>query len=97
MLNKKFIKKYWIIPLLILRAFFQAITQLAWGLVSLGLLGWTTFFLRKEYPLVKIPDLTGVLSIGVDLILNNLSLFFWTFFIIYMYFDIKQIQEEKKQ
>jgi len=85
-------KKYWIVPFLILKSFFLAITQLAWGLVSLGLLGWVMFFIRKEYPLVNLPDLSNFIGLGINFIINNITLFFWVFFIIYIYFEIKELK-----
>ena len=88
----KLIKKYWIVPLLILKSFFLAITQLAWGLVSLSLLGWVRFFIITEYPLVNMPDFTNFLNLGINLILNNITLFFWVFFIVYIYFEIKELK-----
>ena len=93
---RKFIKINWIIPFIIIKSFFLAITQLAWGLVSLGLLGWVVFFIRKEYPLVGLPDLTKFLDISVNFILNNINLFFWTFFIIYIYFEFKELRKLQK-
>ena len=87
----KLVKKYWIVPLLILKSFFLAITQLAWGLVSLGLLGWVMFFIKKEYPLVNLPDFSWFIGGLVNYILNNVELFFWVFFIVYIYFEIKEL------
>jgi len=92
----KIIKKYWIIPLLILKSFFLAITQVAWGLVSLGLLGWVNFFIIKEYPLIDFPNIIGILQFGINLILNHLNLFVWTFFIIYMYNELNELLRFKR-
>ena len=94
--NKKeivrIIKKYWITPLLILKSFFLAITQLAWGLVSLGLLGWVMFFIKKEYPLVNLPDFSWFLGLSVNFVINHIELFFWVFFIVYIYFEVKELK-----
>jgi hypothetical protein len=91
-INWKFIKKYWIVPLLILKSFFLAITQLAWGLVSLGLFGWVMLYIKNEYPLVNLPDITGFLSLAINLIIDNVTLFFWIFFIIYVYFEFLELK-----
>lgn len=90
------IKKYWIVPFLILKSFFLAITQLVWGLVSLGLLGWVMFFIRKEYPLVNLPDFSWFLELAVNLIIDNITLFFWVFFIVYVYFEWLELKQRIK-
>ena len=86
------IKKYWIVPLLVVKSFFLAITQVAWGLVSLGLFGWVIFYIKNEYPLINVPDISGIMKIGVDLILNNVTSIVLVFFIIYFYFEFKEIK-----
>lgn len=91
------IKRYWIVPLLILKSFFLAIVQLAWGLVSLGLLGWVIFFVRKEYPLVNLPDMTNFLNLGINFIMGNLNLFFWVFLITYFYFELRDLLKKEVQ
>ena len=43
---RKYIKRNWIVPLLIIKSLFHGIIQLAWGMVALGLLGWTFVFIH---------------------------------------------------
>ena len=92
----KIIKKYWIAPLLILKSFFLTIVQLAWGLVSLGLLGWVRFFIAKEYPLVNFPDFTKLLDLGINIIMDNINIFFCVFFITYSYLEIKELIKQNE-
>jgi len=91
------IKKYWIVPFLIIKSFFTAIVQVAWGIVALGLLGWVYFFISKEYPLIHFPAISGMLQLGGDIILNNINLFFWVFFIVFIYFECLELKQKLKE
>lgn len=89
----KFIKRNWIIPLIAIKSGFQAIIQIVWGLVSLGLLGWVIFFIKKEYPDIAFSTLPESLIMIGDFIWNNISLFIWIFFIVYFYFEYLELRK----
>ena len=93
----EFIKNYWIFPLIVIKSLFQASIQIAWGLVSLGLLGWLIFFIKKEYPEITFTSFPEfLLEIG-DFILNNTYLLILIFFVVYFYFEYLELKKLQKE
>jgi len=93
----EFIKNYWIFPLIVIKSLFQASIQIAWGLVSLGLLGWLIFFIKKEYPEITFTSSPEfLLEIG-NFILNNTSLLILIFFVVYFYFEYLELKKLQKE
>lgn len=93
----EFIKKNWIVPLIAIKSLFEASIQIAWGLVSLGLLGWVIFFIKKEYPEITFAPLPELLLKIGDFILNNVSLLILIFFVIYFYLEYLELRKLQKE
>ena len=76
--------------LIIFKSFFIAVTQVAWGLVSLfGLNLLLTYLLREGQVL---PSSLNYLFIKLEgLILNHIMVFVIVFFLVYLYFELKEL------
>lgn len=76
----------------VIKSFFLAVTGVAWGLVSIfGFNALLSFLIVKtdsSFDLSKINPLFLKLEIFIS---NNLMLFIFAFFALYLYFDIKEI------
>lgn len=81
-------KKYLLIPLVCLKSLFLAVTQVAWGLVSIfGLNLIMTYFLKEGMPL----SISETFLILERFIAGHVLLFVGCFFALYLYFEIKEI------
>jgi len=73
------------------KAFFMSVTQLAWGLVSLfGLNLVLAYFLKENMPYeisLQFIRLEGI-------IIDNIMIFFWLFFIWYSFSYINEVNKE---
>jgi len=87
---KNFIKRNWIIPLIIVKSLLSGITQLAISLVYLGLLGWVYYFVTKEYPEVVLSTLPPLLGNIGNLIIDNVFKLILIISIVYFYFEYKE-------
>ncbi len=94
-----FIKRNWIMPLLLVKAAFNAVVQVAWAFVSLGLLGWIFFYVKKEYPQVGLADMPILLGHAGSFIMEHSTLLIVLLTIVYFYWEYKEtrrLQEVKK-
>lgn len=93
----QFIKQNWIIPLLIIKSIFNSVVQIAWGFVSIGLMGWVFIYISKEYPTVIIPEfMPKFLGILGSFILQNSNLLIWIFTIVYFYFEYMELRKVQR-
>ena len=92
----KMIKKSALVILSILKSFFLAITQVAWGLVSLFALDISLAYLSEKQGF----DVTMVNKTFMDMIFfiqEHILLFVGVFFILDLYFEIRELKKEKKE
>ena len=84
-------KKSALITLALLKSFFLAVTQVAWGLVSLfGLNLLLTYIIISQKQVV--PELVNNMFITLEgFIMGNIMPFCWVFFILYAFFEIKEV------
>ena len=80
-----------IIPI-ILKSFFMAVTQVAWGIVSIVALKVALIYALKGDLPISINETFLYLT---KLIVNNLMIFVWIFFAIYIYFDLNEFLKLK--
>ena len=86
--------KYLMIPLIILKSFFMAITQVAWGIVSIVALKVALIYaLEKDALPVSVDEL--FLKI-VQIIVDYMVWFALIFFVIYLYFDLNEFAKTVK-
>lgn len=86
-------KKLFMIPLLLAKAFFLAVTQVAWGLASMVFLNLEIVWVLKEEMTQQIS--TGFLRLEA-IVFNHIMLFVMIFFIIYAYYDIKELTKKEE-
>lgn len=82
--------KWFIVLLALGKSFFNAVTQVAWGIASLVILNASLLYMHEKYG----TDLTYVTSTFLKLdawVFNNIMFFFWIFFILYAYFEIRDV------
>lgn len=84
--------KYLMIPLIFLKSFFSAIVQVAWGLGGLFLLNLLLNYMLKE----GIPQsIDKQFLIAEQFIFNNIMMFVWVFFGVFLYFEVRELVKEK--
>ena len=86
-------RKYLIIPLIVLKSFFMAVTQVAWGLVSIVALKVAIIYALKGEALPVTINETFLLL--TNLIIDYMLWFAFVFFIIFVYFDLKELWSVK--
>jgi len=85
-----FLAKSFLVLLKICKSFFMAVTQVAWGIVSLVFLNGALYYMNEKYG----TDITSISPTFLKLdtwIFNNVMFFFWVFFALYLYFEIKEV------
>ena len=83
-------KKTALITLALLKSFFLAVTQVAWGLVSIFALNAVIYYMYEKQSL----DLTTLNHTFLRLetfIGSNIMPFVWVFFVLYAFFEIKEV------
>lgn len=92
-MTKKYKAKYLMIPLMLLKSFFSAVTQVAWGLGGMMLLNLLLSYMLKE----GLPTSVDKQFLIVEqFIFNHMMLFVWVFFGVYLYFEVKELTTRSK-
>ncbi len=81
----KFLKRYWIVPLIAIKSAFQGFVQVIWGLVGLAFLGGAVAYFDQQVPNF-IFQISGA-------ILDNIDLLIWIFTIIFFSFEFLEWQK----
>lgn len=82
--------KYLLIPLTLLKAFFQSVTQVAWGLLSIFGFNFALTYLASKKS-IDITDINILFLRCESIIINNAIWFVLIFLILYSYSEIKEI------
>ena len=81
-------KKTALITLALLKSFFLAITQVAWGIASLFFLNILLAYMLKD----GIPFYVSKMFLQLEaFIVSNIMPFVWVFFVLYAFFKIKEV------
>ncbi len=84
----RFLKRYWIVPLLFIKSSFQGFVQVVWGVTGLALLGGVIAYYEQDVPAL-------IFETG-KLIMNNLKFLIWTFIIVYFSTEILEWRKNTK-
>lgn len=85
--------KYLLIPIMLAKSFFSAITQVAWGVAGIFLFNIAIAYLIKD----GTPTYISKLFLqGEAYIANHITLFVGAFFIMYFYYDMKELRRGKE-
>ena len=89
------IGKLFLVGLAILKSFFHAVTQVAWGLTGIFAFNLILAYMLKGNQIM--PNEVNQLFMKAEmLIINHVMLFFLVLFAIYLYSELKEFKEEKK-
>lgn len=77
-----------------LRSFFQAVTNVAWGVGSIFFLNlMVVYFLKEEMPYEM-----SLRFLQLEMfITSHIMLFFWAALAVYLYYDCKELMKEDKK
>lgn len=87
--NRNYLDLLWIC-LSLIKAFFHAVTQVAWGLASLFILNGVFVYLHEKQNF----DLTTISPLFIRLesfIITNIMFFVIVFFILISYLEVKEV------
>jgi len=76
--------------LAMLKSFFLAVTQVAWGLTSLVVLGIALFYLRDKYG-ISIAQMSPLFSNLILFIADHIMLFVFVFFIVQLWLEMREL------
>jgi len=77
----------------LIKAFFQAVAQVAWGLAGIFLFNLVLTYLLKSNQ-IDTTTINKTFLMVAQIIINNLMIFFWAIFLIYVFYEIKEIVKE---
>jgi len=80
--------------LAIMKSFFHAITDLAWGLISIFGFNLLMTYLATAYEF-DLTTITPLFFKAIFFISDHIPAFFWTFFAWHLYFNVNKILERK--
>ena len=75
------------------KAFFESITQIAWGIASLFFLSITMFYLRENYE-VNIAYITPIFAKLTTFLVENIIWFVLVLFIISFILELRKLNHE---
>jgi len=93
----KFKTKYILLPFVVLKSLFVAITQVAWGIAGLLLLQILIVYIMVQNNMEPPEEISKVFLTASLFIIEHIMLFVSIFFVLYMYTETKETMKETTQ